>query len=301
MNKVRAEFLAIITCLLWGSAFVPGKYSLKFLDPLVLVVIRLTIALIFISFFLKENPFSIQKDKIIWVFLLSIFKVAVVFSLFNIALSITASSISAIIIGSGPTFSIIIATLLIKEEHLTKIKITSIVISIIAIVLLSISKNKQSFDCEFSSNILGIILLLITNISSGVSDVIVKKKLYDVSKYKLGFLQLFISIPIIFLVSLSNSSYSNINFNNIYLIMAILWLAFITASTSLLWLYIISQKDVNISDIAIWKLLIPSFGAILSWIFIIDDKPTLLSILSLLLIMLSIFISTRGVKKKNYV
>ncbi len=296
MKRVRVEIIAIFNCLLWGSAFVPTKFCLSIIDPMVLAVIRLVISLIFISFFLKENPFRIEKDKFIWAFLVSILKVGIFFSLFNIALSMTSSSVSAIVIGSSPTFSIIIAVILIKEEHLNKYKLTSIVISLIAIVLLALSKNSSSSNASIKANILGIVLLLITNISIGVSDVIVKKKMSDVSQSKIAFSQIFISIPILFIISLFTGSYSDMDFSNISLLTAILYLSFITATTTLLWIYIISQKNVNLSDIAIWKLLTPSFGAILSWILIKDDKPTILSIVALGLIMLSIFISTKSRK-----
>ncbi len=296
MKKIRPEFIAIFNCLLWGSAFVPGKYCLQTMHPIVLIVIRLTIALIFISLFLKENPFKIKKDKIIWVFLLSILKIAIVFTLFNIALSITDSSITAIVVGTSPSFSMVIATIFIKEESLNKNKLVAIIISLIAIVLLTLSKNNSSIN--IGANIIGIAILLLRNISTGIADVIVKKKLYDVPKSKLGFLQLFISIPILFIISLFIGSYSTINFNDIYLVGSIIWLALITSTTSLLWLYLISQKDVNISDISIWKLLIPTFGAILSWIILPNDKPSFLSIIALLLIVFSIFISNKGKSKQ---
>ena len=74
---------------------------------------------------------------------------------------------------------------------------------------------------------------------------------------------------------------------------SLLWLVIVTSGGFSLWYYLLKIRKEALSEMAVWKFLIPLGGAVLSWIFIQDDNPDLLSFAGMCLTALSIFLFYR--------
>ncbi|MGH4037786.1 MAG: DMT family transporter [Sphaerochaeta sp.] len=289
MKKIQINILAILACLLWASAFAAGKYSLLYLPPITLAGIRLLIAALMLSFFAKKE--ELKRLLPYWHFLLgySVLKVAIPFIAFNLGLVRVTGSLGAMIVGSSPAISIIMAVAFIKTEHFNKEKIISMILGMIAIIMLSLSKSSDG-----TNQILGVIFLLVNCVCGAFGDIYIKKKTDIKFSVSLNFLQVLVGSLFVIAagfitegVSLSSVAW------NAKVIFDIIYLAFITACATTIWLKLVQEPSVEISVIAIWKLLIPSVGALLSWILTPGDSPTLISVASLMMILVSIFIATR--------
>jgi len=65
---------------------------------------------------------------------------------------------------------------------------------------------------------------------------------------------------------------------------ALFWLAFISAAAFSLWYGLLNRPGVKVSELNIWKFIIPVTGSILSWIFVKGESPDLPTIFGMVVI-----------------
>jgi drug/metabolite transporter (DMT)-like permease len=75
--------------------------------------------------------------------------------------------------------------------------------------------------------------------------------------------------------------------------LAMLWLMLVTGGGFSIWYYLIKVRKESLSEMAVWRFLIPLGGAVFSWIFLSGDTPALLSLGGVLLTALSIILFYR--------
>lgn len=295
MKKIQINLLAMISCLLWASSFFSGKYCLQYIPPITLSGIRLFLSSLMVMGFVKKKDLKQLLNNWPIVLIYSFFKMSFNFITFNLGLARVSSSMGAMIIGSAPAITIILAVIFIANEHLTKRKVVSMLLGLIAIVMLSFRKSSDG-----SSQILGVVLLLSSVVSSSLTDIFIKRKTGIKFSVSLNFVSLLMGAVIVYSVGRVTEDFSLSVFSaNYKLIGGMLFLAFISAFSTTVWLKLIQTPNVEVSEIFTWKLLIPSAGAIFSWAFYPDDNATLFSLFALSLILLSIFIATRRPKLKK--
>ena len=76
------------------------------------------------------------------------------------------------------------------------------------------------------------------------------------------------------------------------------WLSLLSAIAISIWITLLKRPGVKVSDLNLWKFLIPLVGAILSWILIPGEKPEVLSIAGMIIIALSLVILNLVNRKK---
>jgi drug/metabolite transporter (DMT)-like permease len=289
MNRIHINILAIIACLLWASAFAAGKFSLIYIPPVTLAGIRLLLSALMLSLFVKKD--ELKKLLPYWktVVLYSVLKIAIPFTAFNLGLVRVSGSLGAMIVGSSPAIAILTAVAFIESEHLTKDKVISMSLGMIAIIMLSLSKSSDG-----ANQIIGVVMLLINCICASLSDIYIKKQTQIKFSITLNFIQILIGAIIVTAIGLLSEDFSfSVFVGKASLFFDLLYLAFITAGATTIWLKLVQTPNVELSVISIWKLLIPSIGALISWIITTGDNPTIKSVFALVLILISIFIATR--------
>ncbi len=69
------------------------------------------------------------------------------------------------------------------------------------------------------------------------------------------------------------------------------WLAFLSAAAFSLWFHLLQR--VPISDLNMWKFLIPLSGAVLSWLLLKNEHPDLLTVCGMVLVAIGVVASQR--------
>jgi drug/metabolite transporter (DMT)-like permease len=69
-----------------------------------------------------------------------------------------------------------------------------------------------------------------------------------------------------------------------------LWLGVIAAGGFSLWFIVLNMPGIKVSEISIWKFILPVLGAILAWIILPDEHPEWVVILGVILVALSLFV-----------
>ncbi len=196
-------------------------------------------------------------------------------------ISITSGALAAIIIGSQPLFAALVAQFIMKSYKLIIGKFLSISLGIVGVVIISYNKfdSNQGFDGEF----LGILILILANISSGIGNVFVSKTKQDISPFVLNSSQLIMGGFILYTISLFIEDV-NISIKPPEFYFSLIWLAFLSAAAFSLWFYLLQRPHVKVSDLNIWKFIIPVFGAIFSWTILPNETPELVSIIGMVII-----------------
>ena len=71
---------------------------------------------------------------------------------------------------------------------------------------------------------------------------------------------------------------------------ALIWLGILSAVAFSLWFVVLNRPEVKVSEVNVWKFVIPVLGAVISWLLIPDEHPQWYTLIGMLLIASSIVI-----------
>lgn len=296
-EKITISALAILACFLWSTAFVTIKIGLQYVAPISFAGIRFILAGIILLPFCGNlfSFFQSIKTNIKTVLLVSFFQTIILYGIFNTAMTMVSGATGAIMIGSSPFVTAIVAHLMVQDDKITLPKMVSIIFGICGIIILTLSKHE--IDSKGASEIFGIILLLIGSISSALGNIIVSKKKRDIKAFHLTASQIFIGGLILFLISIPIEGIPNLN-QPLPFYLSLSWLSIVSAAGFSLWFILLQKPETKVSELNIWKFIIPVSGAILSWIFLPEESPTLMAVLGMIFIVGSILSANLNSLKK---
>ena len=279
---------AIITCLLWSTAYPLIKIGLQYSTPLHFAGSRFILAgLMILPFTLKPGEYirmvKANMSLVIWV---TVLQTLINYTLFYIGMEKVPGAIGAVIVGSQPFVTAIVSRILIREERFTRAKVMTIILGLAGIVL--VSAGRQKFNFSGPAELVGIVFIFIANISTATSNVMISKNGKNMNPLVLSSFSLLIGGLIIFLFSFAVEDVpSKPDFPlNYWLVM--IWLAFMSAFTFSKWYVLLKRPEVKVSDLNLWKFIIPVFGAILSWIIVPGENPDWVTIIGMIIISLSL-------------
>lgn len=208
------------------------------------------------------------------------------YGLFFMGLNKVSSAVSAIIIGAGPLFVAIMAHLTLKNDKLTLRKIIAIILGLSGVVFISFVKG--GFSPNNPSFYTGVALLVLSNIIGSYTNImVVKKKSYNISPIILTSFANFTG-GIILLITAFIVEKPEIKIFPTEFYAALLWLAFIPAAAFSLWYGLLQKPGVKVSELNMWKFIVPVTGCILSWLLVPCEKPDMPSIIGIVIIILAL-------------
>jgi len=77
------------------------------------------------------------------------------------------------------------------------------------------------------------------------------------------------------------------------------WLSLLSAIAISIWIILLKRPEIIVSDLNLWKFLIPLFGALISWILLPAEQPEALTIAGMFIITLALVISGLLKRKKH--
>jgi drug/metabolite transporter (DMT)-like permease len=292
------NFLAIVACLLWSSAFAGIKIGLQYTPPLQFAGIRFMLAGLMILPFCGN--LSVYLRDVVGhyrtVALVSFFQTTLLYILFYPGLNMLPAAIGAIITGSQPLIIAVIAHFVASSERMTAKRVFSIFLGLSGVVIITL--NRGEVTLSGGSEFLGLILLLFSNISSGIGNIIVSRNKAPIPPLTLTSSQLFLGGLILFLISIPVEGVHRGSCPAAYY-GSLLWLSFLSAAAFSIWFKLLKREGVIVSDLNIWKFLIPVSGACLSWILIPGESPEFSAVTGMFCIALALLILNVG-KKIQY-
>ena len=292
-NKDNTIVLAIIACLLWSTVYAVIKIGLQYDSPLHFAGIRFIISgLLILPFTVRPARFiSMVKENwkiVIWVTLL---QTLVNYILFYQGLDLVPGALGAVIVGSQPLVTAVVAAIMSKGEKLTRRKIITIIAGISGVIL--ISAGRQAFRLGGAIEMLGVVMILGANIATATSNVLVSLKSGGIHPLVLSSTSLFTGGIIIYLLAIPVEGLPKRPLPSEFWF-ALSWLSFVSSFAFSLWYKLLQRPHVKVSELNMWKFIIPVAGAVLSWLLAPGEKPEVLTIAGMFIITVSLLLFSKN-------
>lgn len=286
---MKTKILAICACVLWASAFAGAKIGFEYTTPLHLSGMRFTLAGLLLIPFLIYQKIDWKANLKEWRYMLlfGFIQTFMQYGIFFMGLNKVPAAISAIIIGAGPLFIAIMAHFTIHDDKLNLRKTISILLGLTGILFISVAKgNVNQIDASFYY---GVTLLIVSNIIGASTNIIVAKNKNRVSPVMLTAFANFTGGILLYIVSLFTEEWAIKDYTPEFYI-TLTWLAIIPAAGFSIWYALLQKPEVKVSELNIWKFVIPVIGAILSWTLLPDETPDLYSVAGIIIIATAIIV-----------
>ncbi|MBE0652541.1 MAG: DMT family transporter, partial [Bacteroidales bacterium] len=168
-------FLAIVACLLWSTAFTGVKIGLEYASPLQFAGIRFFIAGLMILPFtggLKQHLVLLRRHYR-FILLIAFLNTFLQYTFFNTGMNMVPAALGAIVIGSGPLFVAMTAHFMMPGDQLSWKKLMIFLLGLTGIILVSFGRNR--FASLEEVGILGILILIVVNLISGLGNIFIAK------------------------------------------------------------------------------------------------------------------------------
>jgi len=297
-RKDDTIFWAIVACLLWSTAYAGIKIGLQYDTPLHFAGIRFIISGLMIFPFTVRPAIFIKMVREHWkvVFLVTLLQTLINYILFYLGMDLVPGALGAVIVGSQPLVTAVVAAVMHEDDKLTKPKIVTIVFGIAGVIL--ISAGRQAFKLGSAAELLGVFMILGANIATATSNVVVSLKSRGINPFVLSSTSLFIGGIIIYILSFLFESRPEVPKPAQYW-MTLIWLSFMSAFAFSLWFKLLQRPHVKVSELNLWKFIIPVVGAILSWLLVPGENPELLTIAGMIIITASLILFYKNGRKAH--
>ena len=292
--------LAILACLLWSTAFVGVKIGLRYADPFSFAGIRFMLAgLLLVPFWWKKrSTLKVIRENGKVIFLVSFFQTFLMYGLFYLGMTMVSGALAAIMIGASPLTAAVVAHRFMANDVMTRPKSISLCLGMAGVIILSVSRLPWVSPTGFVE-FTGILLLFICTVSSALGNVLVAREKSDLDPVFLNSIQIFLGGFFLFVVSVVQQGLPSIAFPVEYYV-ALLWLSFLSAVSFSLWFVLLQRPGVKVSQLNLWKFIIPVFGAVFSWVFLPDESPGIFPVIGMICIAVSIVFFNVSDSRKGF-
>ena len=292
-KNLNTIFWAIVACLLWSTAYAGIKLGLMYDSPLHFAGLRFILAgLMILPFTVRPALYKEMVKKhwrvIAWVLFL---QTIINYTFFYFGLDMVPGALGAVIVGSQPLITAIIASIMNEKDKLTRRKMITIIFGITGVVL--ISAGRQALNLATATELLGVLFILIANIGVATSNVVVSLKSNGINPLVLSSSSLFGGGLVLYLASIPIEGLPVDPYPTKYWLI-LLWLSFMAAFAFSVWFKLLQRPGVKVSDLNLWKFIIPVAGAVLSWLLVPGEDPDWMTISGMIIITSSLFLFHRG-------
>ena len=291
-NPIALILIALFCCALWGSAtpFIKTGYELLLPEQdvpstILFAGVRFTLAgilTVIIYSVARRKVLYPKKENVTRVLIIAAFQTVIQYIFFYVGLANTSGVKGAVLSGSTAFFSVLIASLIFRQEKLTPKKIIACLLGLIGIVLINIR------GLEPTMNFFGDAFVLFSTISLSFSSVLMKRFSKHEDPVVLSGYQ-FISGGI-FMVAVGLAFGGRMTLDSLNGLLVLLYLALLSAVAYALWGMLLKFNP--ISKVTIFTFTTPIFGTLLSLLMLKEASGVepLNLILTLLLVSTGIFL-----------
>ena len=277
--------LALLCCLLWGSAFPCVKIGYEWFNiadtgsQLLFAGYRFTLAgiLTFIIGSIIERRFLTMKQKAFpFIFAQGVLQTAIQYFCFYIGMAHTTGTKGSIINASNAFVSIVAAHFILKNEKMTSEKWLGCLLGIAGVITVNLVPG--AWGSGFSLQGEGMVALCA--IAYGLSTITLKKISHMDSPITITAYQLLFGGAMLLLIGKEWGG--TMERFTIPSMLLLLYMALISTVAFCIWATLVKYNQV--SKIAVYTFSIPIFGVILSGIFLGESVLTIQNLLALVLV-----------------
>ncbi|OEU51181.1 MAG: hypothetical protein BA871_08030 [Desulfuromonadales bacterium C00003096] len=277
MPKSRSTtlLLAVSACLLWSTAFVGVKVGLKYAGPFAFAGQRFMLAgLLLLPFWWSRRPScSAVCGHAGMILRIALFQTFILYGLFYFGMTLIPGALAAMVIGASPLVTAVLAHYCMTGDRLSPLKGASLLLGLAGVAVLSISRQPWGSAAGLAE-LAGVGVLLLANVAGAFGNILVARHKADLDPVFLNSAQLFVGGLGLWLLSLVLEVQPSLIVSWSYYV-ALGWLAFLSAAAFSIWFILLRRPGVLVSELNLWKFLIPVCGALLSWALLPEEGPSL--------------------------
>lgn len=290
--------VALLCCALWGSATPAIKTGYKLLRVSGVASIMLFAGMRFflagiltvIIFSCAERKLLIpKKENVPRILTVSAFQTVIQYIFFYLGLAYTSGVKGTVASGSGAFFSVLIASLIFRQEKLTAKKILACVMGFVGILIMNM--DGLAFTGE-ALDLMGVGFVLLSTVSSSFSSVLTKKYSAYESPVVISGYQFMIGG--LFMAVVGFAFGGRVYMGSFTGVLDLIYLAFLSAIAYSLWGILLKHNPV--SRVTVFNFTTPIFGVLLTLLFL-PDEPSNVTPLSLVITLVLISV---GILLLNY-
>lgn len=270
-NPVMVCLIACFCCMLWGSAFPIIKIGYNmlsvddndYMSQILFAGVRFFLAGLFtiiIGSIMTKSLVKVKRNGIYKIPVLALFQTVLQYLFFYIGLAKTTGTKSSILDSTSVFFSVIIASLILKQEKLSVKKIIGCLLGFCGVVIVNLSGG--GFDSSMS--FMGEGFIIFSALSYAVSSVLIKQYSRDDNPAALSGYQFILGGLAMIAVGIICGG--QLNFNGVRSLAIVLYLALLSAVAYTLWGILLKYNPV--SRVTVFGFMTPVFGCILSAILL---------------------------------
>ena len=259
--------LALVCCLLWGSAFSGvktgyekfGIESSDWQSQMVFAGVRFAIAgimVIIFGSFTEKKVLLPTKESLPKIAVISFFQTIAQYFFYYIGLAHTTGVKAAIIVAANVFFAILFSSLIFKMEKLTPLKILGSVVGFAGIIVI----NWGGISGGLSFNFLGDGFIFLCTVASGFSSVFMKKYSANENPVMLSGWQFFFGGAVMCIFGLVCGG--KMTGFTLLSTSILLYLSFVSAAAYSLWATLLKYNPV--SKVSVFGFMNPICGVIIS-------------------------------------
>ena len=285
-NKTGAYISISSVCIFWGISFISTKICFQWFTPFSLAAVRFIMASVILFFIVKfkEKNVAIDKSDYKMFFLAGFTGVFLYFAFENIGLLYLPASLASILLSTIPAFAAVVDSFILKVPF-TKKKFISISLSMLGVAL-AVGFNVEA---ELKDILIGSVLMILAALSWVVYSYMTAPLHSKYSSIVISYYQNLFG-ALCFIVFLPFTHINLTGFNAIGFI-NLTFLGVVCSALCYL-LYNFSIKKLNVLICSIFINIMPIITIITS-IFVLNEKFTLLQFLGTVLIIISVFLITQ--------
>ncbi|MEZ4600040.1 MAG: DMT family transporter [Syntrophotaleaceae bacterium] len=276
--------LAVAACLLWSTAFVGIKVGLHYSGPLAFAGQRFMLSgLLLAPFWWRRRPtLAAVTGQAGLILTVALFQTFLLYGFFYWGMTLVPGALAAMVIGASPLVAAVLAHYCMPGDRLTVIKMISLGLGLAGVTVLSVSRQPW-IDPSGWGQLAGIGVLLLANVAGGLGNILVARHRAELDPVFLNSAQIFLGGFWLWLLSLPLEERHLPVMTWPYLA-ALGWLAFLSAAAFSIWFVLLRRPGVRVSDLNLWKFLIPVCGALFSWLLLPEESPAFWPVIGMICI-----------------
>lgn len=296
----KGLFYAIIASILWAIVNPFIKQGLSYdISPMNFAGVRFTLSGVILILFTWHSGMW-QEIRQHWKLFTNLVFINMFlgYAAFYWGVDLVSSAISSIVMGLTPLINVFLAHLIASNDKLNRYKISSVTVSLLGLLLIIGTGGEEGLVLDWKG-ILGIVLLLASILFQGYSAISVAEEKGKVNPVFLNAVQMLFGGLALYIAGIATEGFQPFWNKPWGFDISLLVLTLISIFSFNFWFLGLQAKDTKVSDMNMTRLINPVLGAVLSWIMIAGERPTLSTVMGMLIIMLSLVIYFKGEKKRD--
>ncbi|MDK2945647.1 DMT family transporter [Geotoga petraea] len=299
-NKYIIFFVALLACVLWGSAFPTLKVSFQELNlsnndiwsKVLFAGFRFfgSSILLFIFLLFRKEKMRIKLNPLYKIFILGLLQTTLQYFFFYNGLANTSGMKAAILQSSSTFFVVILAHFIYNDDKINNRKIIGLTTGFLGIIL---ANWGSGFNLDFSFNGEG--FLLIAGLVASFGTILAKYLTINLNPFLITAIQMLFGSTILIVIGSFKVGFFSLDFNLLSFSLLI-YSSLLSAVAFSLWYSLLKYNKAG--EVTIYRFMIPISGSVLSSIFIPGEKLNIQILFALLMVAIGI-ISINYRKRNN--